>query len=77
MIRKYRVTGLVSYQIDKGMRLAIPAGQIIEVDQRDFEEDGHRYVATMTWTDSKGKKWLEKWTESFWTQLVRTQIQEA
>ncbi len=77
MIRKYLVTGLVSYQIDKGMRLAIPAGQIIEVDQRDFEVDGHPYVATMTWTDSKGRQWLENWTEGFWTQLVRTQVKEV
>jgi len=77
VVRKYLVTGLVSYQVDKGMRLAIPAGQIIEVDQRNFEIDGHHFVATMTWTDSKGKQWREKWTEGFWTQLVRTQIKEV
>lgn len=77
MIKKYRVTGLVSYQVDKGMRLAIPAGQIVDVDPTEFEEGGHLYVATMTWTDSDGKRWQEKWTASFWTQLVRTQVIEV
>ena len=77
MIKNYRVAGLVTYETSKGLRLAIPAGQIIEVDQRDFEVDGHQYVATMTWTDSKGKQWLEKWTPAFWAQLVRTQIVEV
>jgi hypothetical protein len=77
MFKKYRVTGLVSYQVDKGMRLAIPAGQIVDVDETEFEEGGHRYVASMTWTDSNGKQWREKWTAGFWTQLVRTQVQEV
>lgn len=77
MTKKYRVTGLVSYQADKGMRLAIPAGQIVEIEQKEFEDDGHLYAASMTWTDANGKQWREKWTVGFWTQLVRTQVQEA
>ncbi len=74
MFKRYRVRRLMSILDEKGRRISIPQGQVVEVEERNFSLNGQDYVAELRWTNSDGKVLTEPWEEIIWAQYIKDEL---
>lgn len=73
MGEKYRVVGTVTYLNDKGQRLAIPPGTIVELE----ELDGENPAAVMRWKNAEGSNKEQALNIKEWAEYSRRGLKKA